>query len=52
MQENSYIQQYSQENIPYSELPKFVNQELKKYYSQCIYLDRFTFYEMFTMLIV
>lgn len=26
--------------------------DLAKMYSQCVYLDRFTFYEMFTMLIV
>jgi len=48
---NSETPQYSQETLPYCELPKFINQEIKNSFSQCIFLDRFTFYEMFTMLI-
>lgn len=44
--------QYSIDSIAYCELPKFLNLTVKTAYTQCIYLDRFTFYEMFTILIV
>lgn len=43
--------QYSIETMNYAELPSFFPADIKKTYSQCIFLDRFTFYEMFTMLI-
>ena len=35
----------------YVELPSIFPADVKKDYAQCVFLDKFTFYEMFTMLI-